>query len=166
MSIIFITIVASVVFISVFVWGYFEDLKHRYSKMLIIHSEILSVELLLNKEFKKKYPSFYPILKSFDGVDLEKILDIPGHFEVLPENRTKSIKREFNKIIQNGTQNDKLLLNWYLTTCEMVEMGNVSRARKVVSGDISQDILEKNQYTRDISRRDIDKLGNGLKYAY
>lgn len=83
------------------------------------HSDNLTVFLVKNPDIVNKYPVFYKVVASFEGVNFNDAL-LKKSIKKVDIDTSKELKKEMISIADSGTENEKLLLGWYVFTCKQV----------------------------------------------
>ena len=114
----------------------------------------------LETDFKYNYPEFYRVIKTFEGKDFRKISSNLNSIQKVPNNKLDYLKSDMKKIVESGSERDKLILNWYFVTCSLVEDLKHSKHKVFKEESI---INIDSQKTAKLP--DVDKLNSGVCYA-
>lgn len=143
-----------------FLYDFKKNIEFRKEAFYLVHEDVLSTSLSLETDFKYNYPEFYKVIKTFEGKDFRKISSNLNSIQKVPNNKLDYLKSDMKKIVESGSERDKLILNWYFVTCSLVEDLKHSKHRVFKEESV---INIDSQKTAKLP--DVDKLNSGVCYA-
>lgn len=153
-------IITLVMTLLTFLYDFKRNIEFRKEAFYLVHEDVLSTSLSLESDFEYKYPDFYKVVKTFEGKDFRKISLNLNSIQKVPNNKLDSLKSEMKKIVESGSERDKLILSWYFVTCSLVEDLKNSKHRVFKEESI---LNIDSQKTAKLP--DVDKLNSGVCYA-
>ncbi|MGM9884445.1 hypothetical protein [Streptococcus hyointestinalis] len=85
------------------------------------HQNTLIVLLMKNPNISDKYPNFYRVVSSFDKVNLGNIVTLKRSVKKVDKKSSKKLQAEMISIVENGAEQEKCLLLWYINTCKHLD---------------------------------------------
>lgn len=156
-------IITSLILLLAFMYDFYKNIDFRNEALCLVHEDFLSTSLALESGFQDKYPVFYGIVKTFDGKNLQKIFSNLDSIQRVPRKDFNALKEDMKKIVEFGSDREKLILGWYFVTCDLVSELKKSKYEAFKEERIKKEIFEETRRTAELA--DIDKLNSGVCYA-
>lgn len=153
-------IITFLILLLAFVYDFYKNIDFRNEVFYLVHKDILSTSLALESDFQDKYPVFYGIVKTFDGKDLQRFFSNLDSIQKVPRKEFNALKEDMKKIVEFGSDREKLILGWYFVTCDWVSELKKSNHMVFKEERIKKEIFEETRRTAELA--DIDKLNSGV----
>ncbi|MET3634724.1 hypothetical protein [Streptococcus porcorum] len=156
-------IISSLILLLAFVYDFYKNIEFRNEALYLVHEDVLSTSLALENDFQEKYPVFYGVVKTFEGKEFRRIFSDLNSIQKVPNKELIPLKKDMKKIVESGSDREKLILGWYFVTCDLIVEMKKSEHKVFKEERIKKEIFEENRKATVIT--DIDKLDSGVCYA-
>ncbi len=126
--------------------GLVEQYKNR--RVLIeltrdLHSSYLTVFLLKNRDLLDTHPHFFNVVNSFNKANLNDYATLKKSLRKIDKRDSQQLKSEMIDIAENGSDEQKALLGWYIFTCKNIdlEMSRHSILSHILSVELDKNIV-------------------------
>lgn len=146
-----------------FIYDFYKNLEFRNATFYLVHEDVLSTSLIIESDFSEKYPTFYGVVKTFEQKKFREIFSNLDLIQEVHSGELDSLKEDMKKVVESGSERDKLILQWYFVTCSVVKEVKYSSNKVFKEEIINREFREEGRKMAELP--DVVELDLGVCYG-